>query len=85
MTHQYDLQSLIDTFAKHSHEYENYQKNLLNKFTMDSPNEKMPDHMKDNFNISQAFYMMCLEIMRLKTIIDYQTENLKHLNNRGEF
>jgi len=62
----YSLEELAKNFANHAVQYEKYRLEWLEKFKIDYPNERVPSHMKESFNISSALEAICLEILKLK-------------------
>lgn len=57
---KYDLESLIETFARHANSFD---------ITYKEHNEKFPDREKfedDGFNISRALHSLSMEIKNIK-------------------
>lgn len=65
-TNDYRLESLSGTFLKHAEKGdENHRmqvENLKNNF----PDQELPDHMKNPFNIARALSVMAAELEKLK-------------------
>lgn len=62
----YDLAFLIDTFTKHAEEAHKNHELARKQFLQMNPNETLPEHMVDDFNLPMALATICHEIEGLK-------------------
>lgn len=64
-----DIKSLIKTFSKHeTHAIKDRQK-MMRDFIKNYPGEKIPEHIKEDFNLPAALRLMCEEILKLKEML----------------
>ena len=66
MNNLYSLESLIEIFTEHAKQAEENQKKNISAFKENSPNDPLPDYMKDDFNLPLAFAIICQEILEIK-------------------
>lgn len=62
----YRIDDLIETFQNHSMSAENFRMKDIEKFKINYPNDELPEHLTNEFNIAYAFMMMCREIQSLR-------------------
>ena len=62
----YSLEDLKSTFETHSIKYKQDNKKFLEKYRKDYPDEKVPDHLNNQFCISDALYSIVNEVIELK-------------------
>lgn len=62
----YSLEYLKHKFTEHSIKYEHESKEQIKSFRKNYPNEKLPDHFKEHFNLPEALSCICDEILKLK-------------------
>lgn len=65
----YELNRLIKTFLKHAEEQIERNDEQKKKYIEQNPNEPVPDHMNEEFNLPYALACMCLEINKLKVMV----------------
>lgn len=61
-----DIKQLIEIFSAHEIEAEKDRQEALKKFKENYPDEQVPAHMLETFNICTAFKVMCKEISDIK-------------------
>jgi len=66
----YKLDFLIDTFTKHAEEHKKNNERLLEQFKKMNPEEPIPDHMTDEFNLPMALATICNAIQELNKRLD---------------
>jgi cysteinyl-tRNA synthetase len=66
----YKLDFLIETFLKHAEEHKNNNERLLEQFKKMNPDEPIPDHMKEEFNLPMALATICNAIQELNKRLD---------------
>jgi hypothetical protein len=66
MKSKYDIDSLIETFEIHSRKSEDRKKELIKKYK-ENCDDPLPEHFKDDFQITRALKSMCEEIQKLKS------------------
>jgi hypothetical protein len=66
MAQNYDLESLVKTFAKHHEKSSKDSTKILEDFKKNYPGEPIPSHMMDDFSLPNALHAICVEIMELK-------------------
>lgn len=62
----YKLDFLIETFLKHAEEHAENNRRLLEQFKKMNPDEPIPDHMTEEFNLPMALATICHEIQEMK-------------------
>lgn len=62
----YDIDSLIVTFKQHAEKSKKDMRECVEKFKENYPEEPLPAHFLDDFNICDALVSMCEEINMLK-------------------
>jgi hypothetical protein len=66
MKREYTLEKLSLIFEKHGIEADKNQERLIKEFKENYPNEKIPDHFKDDLNLPLALKFICDEIIKMK-------------------
>ena len=68
MKHNYDyrVESLVDIFKDHCELARVNRIKDIEIFKENFPNESIPDHLLNGFNVSKALMVMANEIVRLK-------------------
>lgn len=66
MNNEYTIEFLIEEFEKHSIQVLKDRKDQKKRFIENYPNEKIPDHLLDDFSIAHALHVICKEINELK-------------------
>ncbi len=61
----YSLDYLIETFREHTIKSEEDRKKSREQFIKDYPDDEVPEHFNEEFNIANALYCICTEIKRL--------------------
>lgn len=61
----YTLKFLVETFSRHAIEAEKGKKKFIKEFKENYPDEPLPEHVKDDFNLPEALACICMEIMRI--------------------
>jgi hypothetical protein len=62
----YSIDDLKETFLKHGAESEDGRAQNIKRFEEENPGERLPDHMKDPFNICYALYAICDELSKMR-------------------
>ena len=60
------IKSLLNTFSEHAIKAENNRLNRIEEFKENYPEDKIPDHMLETFNLPEALAVMCKEIIELR-------------------
>lgn len=63
--HDYLIENLSSVFSQHAEIYEKNQKQMIELYKQNNPDQELPDHFKDTFNLSKALSVMCDEIQKL--------------------
>lgn len=63
---KYTIDYLMQKFADHAHQATKERVKLEKEFRENYPEEPVPSHMKDNFNLPQALATICEEIKNLQ-------------------
>lgn len=63
---KYEIEHLIDLFAKHAKKAQKTQIELIKQFKENNPDEQLPKHFKSDFNLPLALMTICKEIQTLK-------------------
>lgn len=66
MVKKYTLERLRSEFLEHAKHFEKENVELIERYKRDYPGEELPDHLKDDFNLSYALHDMCNELINLK-------------------
>lgn len=64
--YSYTLDELITVFSEHAPKAEKTHQELISAFKKNYPDEPLPDHFKDDFNLSRALLTFAIEINELK-------------------
>jgi hypothetical protein len=62
----YTIEELIKTFDKHAIQAEETNKQMLESFKENNPNEPIPKHFLVDFSLAKALAAICREISILK-------------------
>lgn len=62
----YSIENLEFIFMRHAEEAEQRNKEIIDNFKKDYPNEDIPDHMKSSFNLAKALSVMANEINKFR-------------------
>jgi hypothetical protein len=65
----YRIETLQSIFEEHSLLNEKNRKDSILRFKLNFPNDPLPVHYDDDFNISKAFSVMAKEINELKEML----------------
>lgn len=68
MEEDYSIETLVFTFSQHAKLFEEQNEEIANDFKKNYPNEELPAHMLETFNIAKALFVICAEIEKLKTL-----------------
>lgn len=66
MEYDYSIENLINTFNEHAEIAKSQQEFCNQVFLEQNPDQELPKHMTDSFNIAKAFHAICSEILQLK-------------------
>ena len=66
----YNLDELELLFLQHADEADKNNKECIARFKENYPNDPLPDHMDDPFNLPEALAVMCGEIRKLQKKIN---------------
>jgi len=69
MQDDYTIENLVKTFSKHSESFEESQEEMIIKFKANNPEDPLPAHFTDEFNVSKALWAMCSEIEKIRGIL----------------
>jgi hypothetical protein len=59
------LKQLHETFKEHARQHDELHKKHIASFKEQYPNDPLPDHMQDAFNLAQALALMCENLIAL--------------------
>lgn len=76
MSEDYTIEQLEKTFKEHSEEALKEQEFQIEKFKIMWPDDQLPSHMLNSFNISEALYVICKEINYIKNSIEHIKDKL---------
>ena len=62
----YSLESICAIFAQHAVQYDNDLVGVIASFKERFPEEELPKHLSDNFNIARAMGVIAEEVVKLK-------------------
>lgn len=62
----YELKDLIEKFKQHAEQADKNQEEWKKSWEDNNPNEPIPDHYTDDFNLPKALASICQEIEELK-------------------
>ncbi len=68
MEQDYTLAGLSATFSQHADMAEEHRKFAIEKYKENFPDQEVPPHLLNDFNISRALCVICCELERLKQI-----------------
>ena len=66
MEHEYDLETLVNTFIVHAEEFRKSNEELRESFD----DETLPEFLEDEFNLPFALSVICEEIIKIKEKIN---------------
>ncbi len=66
MEKKYTIEELANIFANHAIEADKMRLIDAKKFQENYPDEELPEHFKNSFNVSHALAFMCSEIQKIK-------------------
>lgn len=61
----YSMDYLIENFADHTIKTEKAREDMIKSFKENNPDQPLPDHMKDEFNVCKALLTLSVEIKRI--------------------
>ena len=62
----YGIEKLVQTFLYHGRRSEIENKRIIAEFLENYPDEPLPDHFKEKFNIAFALASICSQLLKLK-------------------
>lgn len=62
----YTIEFLIEKFAEHTIKAKEINEECIKNFKEENPDQPLPDHMLDDFSITEALHCMCREILNLR-------------------
>lgn len=67
--YDYTMEELLTIFQKHAEEYEESIHKNTKLYKEMYPNDPIPEHLKNSFNLPLALWIIIAEIERLKHIV----------------
>ena len=62
----YNLEGLIKKFSEHAKFADDYRENQLNEYKKEFPEQDVPEHLLQDFNLARALSYLASEIDALK-------------------
>jgi hypothetical protein len=66
MSKDYSIESLSEVFSDHAEKFDRDSKRNIEEYKIKYPDQDLPEHMKENFNLAQALSLICKEIIIIK-------------------
>ncbi len=70
MCNDYTIEFLQKTFLTHAEMSDEHRRFSIEQFKQHYPDQELPNHFKDEFNLSRALFSMCEEIRFLKLLVN---------------